>query len=1009
MELQQESSKSGALPATTTRNVSSSSSAFVSASQSPFFSPRSPASHGSELLQPNNPSSSLAGSLRAESDDILGSNFVVQESYSLSRIRHDTCAASPVASICTSYFEDSKQDLEFAAKLSPSNGIYTGSSSNHSQGINNGYLEYRVKQKRAGKQHGRNFAQPSTLLSSTNRQGSSDVYLGFHGRKPSLLRFANWLRAELEIQGISCFAVDRARCRNGRSHDMVERAMNAATFGVVILTKKSFGNPHTIQEIRNFLGRKNLVPVFFDLGASDCLARDIVERRGDIWERHGGELWMLYGGVEKEWKDAVHGLARVENLKLEANDGNWRDCILRSVILLATRLGRRSAVERVNRWREKVDKEEFPFPRNENFIGRKKELSELELILFGDVSGDGQKDYFELKTRRRQKNLVIGRVENSRTEESAKDHRSDSSSKGKEPVVWKESEREIELQRMERTQRHFHTLKLKSAGRHGRRRRSMKIMYGKGIACVSGDPGIGKTELLLEYAYKFCQRYKMVLWIGGESRYIRQNYLNLKSFLEVDVGIENHSLEKGKAKCFEELEEESIARVRKELMRDIPYLVIIDNLEHEKDWWDQKSIMDLLPRFGGVTHIIISTHLPRVMNLEPIKLTYLSGVEAMALMKGTFRDYPVMEVDALKVIEERLGRLTLGLSIVGAILSELPISPSRLLDTINRMPMRDFPSRDRDAFIPKRHSFLRQLLDVCFSIFEHADGPQSLATRMVQASGWFAPAAIPIALLALAAHKVPKKHRGIHFWKRCMGSLTCSLTTSHIKKSEVEASSMLIRFGVARSNTKPDCIHFHDIVKLHARKRGAPRLAQAMLQAVSLRGTISQHPEHLWAACFLLFGFGTDPVVLEPEPSELISLVKRVVLPLAIHTFITFSRCNAALELLRLCTDALEIAAESLISRAEKWFDKSLCCMKPIHSNAHSTYLWQELALLRASVMETRAKLMLRGGQYDVADDLIRKAIFIRTSICGEHHPDTASARETLSKLTRLLTNVYGS
>jgi len=49
---------------------------------------------------------------------------------------------------------------------------------------------------------------------------------------------------------------------------------------------------------------------------------------------------------------------------------------------------------------------------------------------------------------------------------------------------------------------------------------------------------------------------------------------------------------------------------------------------------------------------------------------------------------------------------------------------------------------------------------------------------------------------------------------------------------------------------------------------------------------------------------------------------------------------------------------------------------------------------------------MLRGGQFDIGDDLIRKAIFIRTSICGEDHPDTISARETLSRLTRLLANV---
>lgn len=122
-------------------------------------------------------------------------------------------------------------------------------------------------------------------------------------------------------------------------------------------------------------------------------------------------------------------------------------------------------------------------------------------------------------------------------------------------------------------------------------------------------------------------------------------------------------------------------------MRNIPFLVVIDNLESEEDLWDHKLVMDLLPRFGGETHVIISTRFSHVMNLEPLKVSYLSEVDAMSLMQGSVKDHLVSEIDALRVIETKLGRLTLGLAIVGAILSELPINPSRLLDTINRVPL----------------------------------------------------------------------------------------------------------------------------------------------------------------------------------------------------------------------------------------------------------------------------------------------------------------------------------
>ncbi|KAL3619270.1 hypothetical protein CASFOL_036840 [Castilleja foliolosa] len=817
---------------------------------------------------------------------------------------------------------------------------------------------------------------PSSFFS--NRLRSCDVYIGFHGRKPLLLRFTNWLRAELEAQGLSCFVTDRARCRNSRKHSVVQKAMDASTFGVVILTRSSFRNSYTIEELRFFAAKKNLAPLYFDLSPNDCLVRDIIERRGELWERHGGELWLHYGGAEKEWRDAINALMCANDWKLEAHDGKWRDCVLRAVTLLALRLGRRSIVDRLTKWRDKADRDEFPFPRNENFVGRKKELSELEFVLFGDVSGESERDYFEIKARTRRKNNSVD----------------DNRRKGKEPVVWRESEKEIEIQNAQ------------SVFKHGRRRRPTRTVYGKGIACVSGDPGIGKTELLLEFAYRFHQRYKMVLWIGGESRYIRQNYLNLWSFLEIDVGVEG-CLEKGRTKSFEEQEESAVARVRKELMRNIPFLVIIDNLESEKDWWDHKLVMDLLPRFGGETHVIISTRLQRVMNLEPLKLSFLSGVEAMSLMQGGVRDHSVTEIDALRAIEEKLGRLTLGLAIVGSILSELPINPSRLLDTINRMPSNDVTWSGRENNWLRRNSFLLQLFEVCFSVFDHADGQGSLATRMVLASGWFAPGPIPIPILALAAHKIPEKHPRKRLWKKIMYSLTCGFTSSYARRSETEASSLLLRFNVARTCSKDGFIQFNHLLKLYARKRGITGIAQSMVQAIVSRGSVQEHWDHVWSACFLTLGFGKDPIVVEMKASELLFLVKDVVLPLAVRTFVSFSRCGVAMELLRLCTDALESADQTFVALpVEKWLDRSMC-WKPVQTNAQlNPCLWQELALARATVLEVRAKLMVRGGQFDIGDDLIRKAIFIRTSICGDDHPDTVCAKETLVKITRLATGV---
>ncbi|CAI9775727.1 unnamed protein product [Fraxinus pennsylvanica] len=838
---------------------------------------------------------------------------------------------------------------------------------------------------------------------SSNRLRSCDVYIGYHGQKPSLLRFINWLRAELEIQGLSCFVTDRARCRNSHKHIIANMAMDGCTFGGVILTRKSFRNAFTIEEIQFFSSKKKFVPIYFDLGPDDCLVRDIIEKRGELWEKHGGELWLLYGGLDTEWKDALSALSGVDEWKLVANDGKWRDCILRAVTLLASRLGRRNIVDRLTKWREKAEKEEFPFPRNENFIGRNKELSELEFMLFGDVSGDAEQDYFELKAKPRQKSLTIGSGRSNSVDDTQRDQeRERSKRKGKQPVEWRESEKEIEIQSTEFFKPRKRTPNVKNIGKH-RRRRLMKVVCGKGIACVSGESGIGKTELILEFAYRFYQRYKMVLWIGGENRYFRQNYLNLWPFLEVDVGVENYR-EKSQTNSFEDQEEAALARVRKELMRNIPFLVVIDNLESEKDWWDGKLVMDLLPRFGGETHVIISTRVSRVMNLEPLRLSYLSGVEAMSLMQGSAKDLSIAEIDVLRVIEEKLGRLTLGLAIVGAILSELPITPSRLLDTINRMPSRDMTWSGRENKLLRRKTSLLQLFEVCVSIFDHADnGSRSLATRMVLASGWFAPAQIPVPILALAARKIPEKQPHQRLWKKILCSLTCIFTSSYARRSQAEASYLLLRFNIARSCTKEGYIQFNELIRLYARKRGIAGVAQAMVEAIISRGSINHHSDHIWAACFLLLGFGRDSKAVKVKVSQLLFLVKAVILPLAMRTFNNFSRCSTALELLRLCTDELETADQAFLTPVENWFDRSLC-WKQIQTQAQLTpCLWQDLALARATVLETRAKLMIGGGKFDIGDDLIRKAIFIRTSICGDNHPETISAQETLNKITKLL------
>ncbi|PHT47362.1 hypothetical protein CQW23_11570 [Capsicum baccatum] len=146
------------------------------------------------------------------------------------------------------------------------------------------------------------------------------------------------------------------------------------------------------------------------------------------------------------------------------------------------------------------------------------------------------------------------------------------------------------------------------------------------VVCINGLPGVGKTNLALEFAYRYSQRYKMALWIGGEARYFRQNILNLSQNLGLDVSADAEK-ERGRIRSFDEQESEAFKRIKRGIFHDMPYLIIIDNLETEKEWWEGKDLHDLIPTNTGGTHVIITTQLNRVMNFDPLPLQPLTTPE----------------------------------------------------------------------------------------------------------------------------------------------------------------------------------------------------------------------------------------------------------------------------------------------------------------------------------------------------------------------------------------------
>ncbi|TVU24972.1 hypothetical protein EJB05_27444, partial [Eragrostis curvula] len=772
------------------------------------------------------------------------------------------------------------------------------------------------------------------------RARGCDVYLGHGG---GARRVVAWLRSELELLGVPCAASDRRRCRDAPSHAAARAAMDAAAAGVVVVTPASLGDPYAIEEIRVFADRGALVPILVGLGRGDLVAADVVTRRGEVWEEHGGRLWKLYDGEEREWREAVEGLAGAESAVV-FGDGDVRDRVLDVLEVLGARLGRRAVTAAVKAWRN-AEEPELPFPRNAEFVGREKELAE-DLAAFAFAASEG-------------------------------------------PFI-------------------------------------------TGVVCISGASGTGKTELALEFAHRHAREYKRVLWVRGEPRYFRQSYLKLADHLGVAVGDDVVSPPAPAAaaaavggggertvrssRSLTDIEGDAIGKIRKELARDIPYLVVIDNVESAKDWWDGRAVQELLPRGKrcATTHVVITTRLAGAGGLQGVRtleLGRLAAPDAMKLMKGT-RAFGPDDTAVLRTVEEDVGGVALGLALAGAVLSELDVGPAELRRAMSDAPHRAPTWVAREDPALRDNPGLARLLDASLALLDReAAGLGAAVARLLEASSFFAPAPIPVAVLARAAAACcsrPGASDDRPLWKRLVRSLHIScasspttLSSSSSSHAELEA---LVRLGFARPCAKAGHVAVHGVFRLFGRKTGSGQAGRPVVRAIAAHVTGNttggSFDEHVWAACLSLFKFEAPAATVElPSAFELARFVTRHALPLAARAVAAYSAYSAALELLREATDAVRKVEDMYApSSPRRGGTGSRNTSSSVHLDPSA---YEDVARARAELLMARARIMARAGETGIAEDHCVAAIDILEVVSGDAHPDTQAARAFLEQAVR--------
>lgn len=170
----------------------------------------------------------------------------------------------------------------------------------------------------------------SPVVPSNAKLRNCDVFIGFHGQNPNLARFCKWLKSELELQGIASFIADRAKYTDHQSHEIADCVICSVTHGIVVITDSTFMNHLSIDEIRFFAQKRNLIPVWFDTSISEIT--EMLKRRSS---------------VDKECQEAIDAVVKSNEFKLEARDGNWRRCMSKAAAVHL--LGTSTSLEEIRR------------------------------------------------------------------------------------------------------------------------------------------------------------------------------------------------------------------------------------------------------------------------------------------------------------------------------------------------------------------------------------------------------------------------------------------------------------------------------------------------------------------------------------------------------------------------------------------------------------------------------------------------------------------------------------